>query len=161
MVAQPTTQLIKDFLKGVNVRTLLVKTSHGGQGTQLRMGFAYCLREGYEGVITLDGNGKDDVIAIPSFIQALRDKFDYTQGSRFIKGGGHINTPLQRLLGVRLLISPILSLGSRRWYTDVTNAFRAYSKNYLLHPKVNPFREIFVTYDLLFLFSRTRKQIRA
>src|SRR5258708_7421985 len=51
----------KTFLKTSGVRALLVKKSNGKQGTQLRMGFAYCLKDGYEGIITIDGNGKDGI----------------------------------------------------------------------------------------------------
>lgn len=138
----------KSFLKKMNVRTLLTLKSPGKQGTQLRMVFSYALNQGYEGIIQVDGNNKDGVEAIPEFIKALDEGFDYIQGSRFIKGGEAINTPLMRYIAVRLLAAPILSLGAGFWYTDVTNGFRGYSKKYLLHPKVQPFRNIFVYYEL-------------
>lgn len=137
----------KKFLKKMNVRTLLTMKSPGRQGTQLRMGFSYALRQGYKGIIQIDGNNKDGVEAILNFIKALDEGFDYVQGSRFIKGGKAVNTPLIRYLAVRLLATPILSLGAGFWYTDVTNGFRGYSKNYLVHPKVQPFRNIFEKYE--------------
>lgn len=138
----------KDFLKRSNVATLLTLKSPGRQGTQLRMAFAYALKQGYQGVIQIDGNNKDGVEAIPDFIQALDSGFDYVQGSRFIKGGKAINTPPMRYFAVRILAAPILSLGAGFWYTDVTNGFRGYSSKYLLHPKVQPFRNIFTAYEL-------------
>lgn len=141
------------FLKANGVRTLLVKTSTGKLGTQLRMAFAYALKQGYEGIITMDGNGKDGPEAIPDFIKALESGYDYVQASRFIPGGKAINTPLLRYLGIRFILSPILSIASGKKYTDVTNAFRAYSKNLLLHPKVKPFRDIFVKYEILWYFT--------
>jgi len=52
-----------------------------------------------------------------------------------------------RYFAVRILAAPILSLGARYWYTDVTNGFRGYSSKYLLHPKVKPFRDIFTSYE--------------
>lgn len=137
-----------NFLKKMNVRTLLTLKSPGRQGTQLRMAFSYALKQGYEGIIQIDGNNKDGVGAIPNFIKALDRGFYYVQGSRFIKGGKAINTPPMRYFAVRFLASPILSLGARYWYTDVTNGFRGYSRKYLLHPKVKPFRDIFVNYEL-------------
>ncbi len=137
----------RTFLKKMNVRTLLTLKSPGRQGTQLRMGFSYALKQGYEGIIQIDGNNKDGVDAIPRFIKELDDGFDYVQGSRFIKGGRAVNTPIMRYLAVRFLAAPILSLGARFWYTDVTNGFRGYSRKYLLHPKVQPFRDIFVRYE--------------
>lgn len=137
----------KTFLKKVNVKTLLTLKSPGRQGTQLRMGFSYALKQGYEGIIQIDGNNKDGVEAIPDFIKALEEGFDYVQGSRFIKGGQAINTPSLRYFAVRAIAAPFLSLGAGFWYTDVTNGFRGYSRKYLLHPKVKPFRDIFVRYE--------------
>lgn len=136
------------FLKKMNVRCILTLKDKGRQGTQLRMAFAYALKQGYEGIIQIDGNNKDGVEALPKFIEALDSGFDYTQGSRFIKGGKAVNTPFIRWLAVRFIGSPLLSFGAKYWYTDITNGFRGYSKKYLTHPGVAPFRNIFVGYEL-------------
>ena len=135
------------FLKKNNIRALLILKEKGRQGTQLRMAFSFTLKQGYSGILQIDGNNKDGVEAIPKFIKALEDGFDYIQGSRFIKGGKAINTPFIRYLAIKFLASPILSLGAGYWYTDVTNGFRGYSKKYLLHPRVKPFRDIFNQYE--------------
>lgn len=147
------------YLRKHNVRALLVKKSPGKQGTQFRMGFAYATREGYEGIITVDGNNKDGIEAIPNFMKALDEGYDYVQGSRFVRGGKGINTPLSRLLGIRLFMSPLLSLKAKFWYTDITNGFRAFSMKYLLHPKVQPFRDIFVSYEMLFYLTVRATQV--
>ncbi len=148
----------KSFLRKQNVRALVVKTGPGKQGTQLRAGFAYAIKNGYKGIIQVDGNNKDGVEAIPDFIKALEEGYDYIQGSRFIKGGKAINTPLSRWLGVRLIASPLSSIASGYWYTDVTNGFRGYSKKYLTHPKVQPFRNIFNKYEFnIYLTARAHQ----
>lgn len=149
----------KKFLKKYNVRTLLIKKSPGRQSTQLRMGFAYALRQGYEGIITIDGNSKDSVKNLPDFIRDLDKGYDYIQGSRFKVGGKAINTPFLRLLGIRLFFSPLLSIAAGFWFTDITNGFRAYSKKLLLHPKIQPFRNLFVRYELLFYLPVRAAQI--
>jgi len=137
------------FLKKNKVRTLLIKTGPGRLGAQLRMGYAYALRQGYLGIITIDGNGKDNEQAIPDFIRALNMGFDYVQGSRFISGGQGVNTPLVRHLAVRLIHAPLISLAAKYHFTDTTPGFRAYSSKFLLDSKVQPFRSIFVSYELL------------
>ena len=48
------------FLKQVNVRTLLIKKDGGKLSSQMRIAFAYAFQEGYQGIITIDGNNKDD-----------------------------------------------------------------------------------------------------
>jgi dolichol-phosphate mannosyltransferase len=149
----------ESFLKKHGVRTLLVKKSSGRQGTQLRMAFAYALQQGYDGIITIDGNGKDGVEAIPAFIKAFSEGYDCIAGSRFTNGGKSINTPLGRLIGIRFVGSPLLSLAAKKWWTDVTNGFMGYSKSYLLHPQVKPFRAIFVGYELLFYLDIRASQL--
>lgn len=139
------------LLKKMGVRALL--TGPMGQARQYRFAFDYALKQGYEGIVTIDGNHKDDVSALPKFMKALDGGYDYVQSSRFIKGGKHKNTPQERIYFNRYLISPILSLSARKWYSDTPNAFRAYSRKYLLHPKVQPFRDIFERYEMLWYLT--------
>lgn len=140
-------------LEARGVRSLIVKLGVGKLSAQLRMGYAYALEQGYEGTITIDGNGKDNVEAIPFFIKALEEGWDLVQGSRYISGGQAINTPIMRHLAVRFIHAPIISAVSGFKYTDTTNGYRAYSNRYLLDEKVQPFRDIFSTYELLAYLS--------
>lgn len=149
----------KDFLRKYNIRALLILEYKGWQSTQLRMAFSYALNQGYEGIIQMDGNNKDGAEGITQFIKAFDDGFDYIHGSRFIKGGKAVNTPLIRWLGIRLFFSPLLSLASGFWFTDVTNGFRAYSRKYLLDDRVKPFRRLFNRYELLFYLPVRAGQI--
>ncbi len=135
------------FLQTCNVRTLL-NTTTPGLSTATRIGFAYGLEENYAGVITIDGNGKDVVSKLDGFIQALDEGFDLVQGSRFMRGGKHSNTPLKRYIGIRFVLSPLVSLFSGYWYSDPTNAFRAMSRRYLEEPDLQPLRSEFVRFSL-------------
>jgi len=139
--------------KQLGVNTLLIKTGAGKQGAQLRMGLWWALERGYEGFITIDGNNKDSIEDVPSFIEKLDKGYDFVQGSRFIKGGKAVNTPFMRWAAVRMIHAPIISFTARRRFTDTTNAYRAYSKKYITHPAVQPFRDIFITYELLAYLS--------
>ena len=130
-------------LKANGVRGLLLKTGPGKLSAQLRCAYAFVLEEGYEGIVTIDGNDKDDPEAIPRFIDALKDGVDFVQASRFVEGGIAENTPKVRLLAIRLLHAPLLSLFSGFPWTDTTQGFRAYSRRVLLDPGVAPFRDIF------------------
>lgn len=132
----------------LGVRAVLVNRGERGLSTQMRMGLAWALREGYAGVVVIDGNDKDDPSAIPAFLRALDEGADHIQGSRYVPGGRAINTPWKRHLGVRLLHAPLISLASGTRYTDTTNGFRAYSRRLLLDPRVAPFRSVFRRYEL-------------
>jgi dolichol-phosphate mannosyltransferase len=141
--------LDESFLRSVGVRALLTKRGPGKLSAQLRCGYAWALIEGYDGIVTIDGNGKDGVASIPAFLRALDEGYGYVQASRFIRGGHSENTPLSRLIAIRLIHAPFLSLAARRWLTDTTQGYRAYSAEYLLDPRVAPFRDVFVRYELL------------
>lgn len=142
-----------EFLQSKGVRTLLTQTGPGRLGAGMRMALDYALRQGYEGFIFIDGNNKDDPAAIPGFVKELEKDFDHIQGSRFIEGGKAPNTPFIRTLTIRCIHAPMISLASRRWQTDTTNGFRAYSKRLITDPRVNPFRDVFSNYNLLFYLA--------
>lgn len=146
-------------LKALGVNTLLTKRDTGKQGAQLRMGFWWALQRGYEGIITIDGNNKDSIEDIPRFIEKLEEGYDFVQGSRFIKGGHAINTPLIRLLSVKFIHALVISLTAHKRFTDTTNAYRAHSRNYLEHAEVQPFRDVFQTYELLAYLSVRASQL--
>lgn len=146
-------------LQAAGVRALLTKTGPGRQGGQLRTGLWWALQNGYEGVLTIDGNNKDSIENVPRFIAKLKEGYDLVQGSRYVKGGLAVNTPLSRHLAVKLIHAPITSWAAGQKFTDTTNAYRAYSRRYLEHPGVQPLRDVFDTYELLAYLSTRATQL--
>ena len=140
-------------LQELGVRGLLVKTAPGKLSSQLRCAYAFVLDEGYTGIVTIDGNDKDDPDAIPRFIDAIEQGYDFVQASRFLAGGVAENTPKSRDFAIRFIHAPMLSLASGFHWTDTTQGFRAYSRAMLLDPRVAPFRDEFPTYELLAYLS--------
>lgn len=147
------------LLKQLDVNTLLVKQDEGKQGAQLRMGIWWALQRGYEGIVTIDGNNKDSIEDVPKFIYKLKHGYDLVQGSRFISGGTAINTPWIRTVSVKCIHAPVISITAHQHFTDTTNAFRGYSRKYLENPRVQPLRDIFMTYELLAYLSVRATQI--
>ena len=93
------------------------------------------------------------------FIEKLKEGYGLVQGSRFIKGGRAIHTPFIRLVSVKLIHAPIISLTARKHFTDTTDAYRAYSVKYLKDSRVQPLRDIFMTYELLAYLSVRATQL--
>ena len=145
--------LAPELLKKCGVCTLLTKQGPGRLSAQMRMAMAHCMERGYEGVIVVDGNDKDDTAAVPLFVQALNDGYDHVQGSRYIPGGKAINTPFLRHWGVQILHAPLIALAAGFRYTDTTNGFRAYSRRLLLDDRVQPFRDVFQRYELHYFLA--------
>ena len=129
---------------------LLIRKGPGRYSTDLRMGYGWAAKQGYEGFITVDAFDRDDTSSIPAFIEKLDEGYDYIQGSRYVKGGKHIRTPLTRYLAMRLLSGPIISLSAGHHLTDVTNGYRAYSKRFILAKNVRAFRPEFNFHELIY-----------
>ena len=60
---------------------------------------------------------------------------------------------------MRLIHAPIISLTAHQRFTDTTNAYRGYSARYLSDERVQPLRDIFMTYELLAYLSVRATQI--
>ena len=146
-------------LKSLGVNTLLTKVGAGKLGAQMRMAFTWALERGYQGVVSMDGNGKDGPGAIPQFVDHLRAGYDHVQGSRFVAGGVSENLPFSRWIGVRFLHAPLISFASGFRYTDTTNGFRAYSRRLLEDPRVRPFRAVFSGYELHYYLAIRAAQL--
>jgi len=149
----------REELEPRGVNTLLTKTGPGKLGAQMRMAFAWGLARGYRGIITIDGNGKDGPEAIPQLVEELARGTDHIQGSRFVRGGISENLPFSRWLGVRFLHAPLIGIASGFRYTDTTNGFRGYSRRLLEDPRVAPFRDLFVGYELHYYLAIRSAQL--
>ena len=145
--------LQQDHLLDSNIRGMLTKLGPGKLSAQLRVAYGFALENEYAGIITIDGNNKDDPAAIKLFVEALDQGYDFVQASRFVPGGRHSNTPLSRYLAIKLIHAPLLSMASGFRWTDTTQGFRAYSARALIDARVSPFRDIFMDYELLAYLS--------
>lgn len=146
-------------LQSLGVRALITKTGPGKLSAQLRCAYAVALMEGYTGIVTMDGNGKDGADGVQRIADRLAAGADYVQGSRYAQGGVDERTPLERAFANRLIHAPLMSWAGGKRLTDTTNGFRGYSSRYLNDPRVLPFRDVFVRYELLFYLTARAGQI--
>lgn len=141
------------YLQEQEVRAILIKNDIGKLSSQLRIAYFWALKEGYNGIITIDGNGKDDVSYVSKIKNKLMQGYDYIQGSRYVSGGISKNTPIDRKIANQFIHAPLISLSTGFKFTDTTNGFRGYSSKFLQDNNVQPFRNIFCNYELLFYLS--------
>ncbi|MBI4678726.1 MAG: glycosyltransferase family 2 protein [Elusimicrobia bacterium] len=96
-----------------------------GVGAAIRTGFEYALANGYEIVVVMAGNGKDDPAEIPKLVSPIVERgYDYVQGSRYAPGGEYSRMPLHRIILTRAypwLVRTVTGFP----ITDATNGFRA------------------------------------
>jgi dolichol-phosphate mannosyltransferase len=140
-------------LAELGVHALVALAEPGGQSSSLRTGFAYALRGGYDGIIEMDGNGKDDPEALPRFVAELEAGAGFVQGSRYLPGGRAVNTPPLRQFLIRRIHAPLFSLLAGHAFTDTTNGFRAYARSFLCDDRVRAFRSTFRDYELVYYLA--------
>ena len=134
-----------DVLRSGGLPVLLHRTNRG-LGAALKSGIASALDLGYEAVVVLAGNGKDDPAEIPRFLDALAAGHDYVQGSRFRPGGRHRNLPLGRHLLIRahaLLVRLLTGFPA----TDAVNGFRAYRLRLFRDERIDVWRDWLDRYE--------------
>ncbi|MBM4311006.1 MAG: glycosyltransferase family 2 protein [Deltaproteobacteria bacterium] len=119
-----------------------------GVGAAIRRGIEHALQNGFDIVVIIAGNNKDEPREIERLVQPLtRDEFDFVQGSRFARGGVFGDMPLYRILATR--IHPMLfSLVSGKWVTESTNGFRAFKTLLFEDTRINLWQSWLDEYEL-------------
>jgi dolichol-phosphate mannosyltransferase len=118
-----------------------------GIGASIKRCVAYAQENGFDVLVVMAGNGKDDPAEVPRLVAPIvGDGVDYVQGSRFLPGGSSPNLPPFRRVSIRLL-SFIFSVWTRRRCTDLTNGFRAYRLSLLDDPRIDIWQDWLDTYE--------------
>jgi len=121
-----------------------------GVGSAIRTAIKQARQEGYDALLIMAGNGKDDPKEIPDLINPiLNGHYDFVQGSRY-KAAGRPGSygarggapairgamPFYRRLATR--VHPwMMSLIARRRVSDSTNGFRAFRLSIFDDPQIN------------------------
>ena len=119
-----------------------------GVGYAIREGIEYALGKGYDVVVVMAGNNKDDPREIPRLLTPiLEGDYDYVQGSRFLPGGKCVKNPFMR--GVFSRLFPFFwTLLTNVRCTDVTNGFRAYKLKIFSDKRINVWQDWLHSYEL-------------
>jgi len=119
-----------------------------GVGACIKRAIKHAEDEGYDILVVMAGNNKDNPAEIPRLLEPIVEhRFDYVQGSRFLPGGSSPNLPMFRLLSIKLL-SFIFKLYTGKSSTDLTNGFRAYRLALFDDPRINPWQDWLDGYEL-------------
>ena len=119
----------------------------GGIGACITRCIRYGRENGFDILVVMAGNGKDDPGEIPRLLgPILQRDADYVQGSRFLPGGSSPNLPTFRRLAIKLL-SRVFALLVRGRCTDLTNGFRAYKLKLFDDPRIDAWQDWLRTYE--------------
>ena len=110
---------------------------NSGIGVSIRKACNYALNYNYEIIAMMPGNNKNSIAEVYRLVKPIiENNADYVQGSRFLPGSKRDNTPLFRLIMVKLL-AMVLSFITGKRITDCLEGFRAFRLSILNDPDIN------------------------
>jgi len=130
------------------LRGILRLEKNHGLSPVIKAGMDWYLEQNYKGVILINGNDRDSVDSVPDFIEAMEAGSHYVQGSRFMPGGRHKNTPGYRDMAIRWVHAPFFSLAAGQRFTDTTNGYRAFTTHALAKMGDGLFSDRFQHYEV-------------
>jgi glycosyltransferase involved in cell wall biosynthesis len=130
-----------------------------GYGVALQTGYKHALREGYDCVVQLDGDGQHEPADVPLLLGVLeRGEADVALGSRFI--GAHAYRPtLARRIGMRLFSFLAFALTGTR-FSDVTSGFQALSREVLRYFTAERYPVDYPDADVLIMLKRAGFRVK-
>jgi len=142
-----STDSTSEFIKVHNFN-VIEHARNMGVGAAIKTGIRYALENGYQIVVVLAGNNKDNPLELSHLISPIvKEEYDYVQGSRFIPGGNWDNLPPFRFIMVKIH-ALLFSLITGRKCTDCLNGFRAYKLAILNDPRINIWQDWLDRYEL-------------
>jgi dolichol-phosphate mannosyltransferase len=116
---------LADELAADNIHiSVLHRPAKSGLGNAYRAGFDWGLRQGYEFLVEMDGDGSHRPEQLPALLEGIRDS-DVVLGSRWVEGGG---APVwafrRRLLSRAGSLYARVALGLP--FSDITGGYRVF-----------------------------------
>jgi hypothetical protein len=98
-----------------------------GYGVAIQTGYKYALRQGYDFLVQIDGDGQHDPAHIPQLLEPLQQgEADFVIGSRFL-GGDSYRPPLARRIGMALFRTIVTRVVGQR-LSDCTSGYQAFNR---------------------------------
>ncbi|PIQ84795.1 MAG: hypothetical protein COV75_00340 [Candidatus Omnitrophica bacterium CG11_big_fil_rev_8_21_14_0_20_63_9] len=132
---------------GSQDQTAMLAASHGavtlrharnaGKGCALRLGFAYAIREGFDGVLTMDADGQHDPNDIQTLLRAA------AENPEAVVVGNRMHAPARMpwaRRGANLIASAVVSAVSRQRIPDSQSGFRLIPRGVLEHVSLDSSR---------------------
>lgn len=142
-----TSEMIESF-RSQNVQTIK-HPQRRGVGAAIRTAIRYAMDNGYDILVIMAGNDKDNPEEIPVLVDLIvNEGYDFVQGSRYLRhGGAGGDMPLYRKIAVRVHAF-LFSVITGRRITDSTNGFRAMGISIFKDKRINLDQEWLDHYEL-------------
>ena len=129
--------------------------NNSGIGVSIRKACEYAKKYNYTIIAMMPGNNKNSIAEVYRLVKPIiENNADYVQGSRFLPGSKRDNTPLFRLIMVKVL-AMLLSIITGRRITDCLEGFRAFRLSILNDKDINIHQNWLNRYGLeIYLFFK-------
>ncbi len=118
---------------------VLVHDRRMGVGTAIRDGYQVAADEGFDIVVIIAGNAKDDPREITRLLDPIcDDDCDFVMGSRYLPGGSYGgDMPLYRVFATRYVHPWLVRRFCDRPVTESSNGYRAMKVSALQDPRID------------------------
>jgi len=156
-----TAQIVRELQKEYSGLYLEERSGKAGLGTAYIHGFKYALRKGYDYIFEMDADFSHNPEDLPRLYEAVHDKvYDFSIGSRYVKGGRVSNWPLGRILMsyfASVYVRMILWIPVR----DTTAGFKCYSRRVLEAIALDQIRFVGYAFQIEMKYRAIRAGFRA
>src|SRR3989338_11479447 len=129
-----TAAVVKEIMKRRGNVHLLLRTKNRGRGYAGRDGFLYCLKEGADIIIEMDGDFSHHPKYIPVMLKEIK-RHDMVLGSRMVKGGRDIGRgAIRRFITKWANFYITMMLGIK--VKDCNSGYRCFTRSIM--EKINP-----------------------
>ena len=114
-----------EIIKKYDFRVISFDKNYG-VGFALIQGLSIAIKEDYNFVIHLAGNGKMDPMQIELFLEkVIQEQYNFVSGSRFLEKNSYATNPIARIFMIRVLSFFIRAIYKKK-ITDATCGFRCF-----------------------------------
>ena len=155
-----TAAVVKEIMKRRGNVRLLLRAKDRGRGYAGRDGFLYCLKEGADVIIEMDGDFSHHPRYIPLMLKEIQE-YDLVLGSRMVKGGHDIGRSAVRRAITRMANFYItLMLGIK--VRDCNSGFRCFRRELVesIHPETLQSQGPSIVQEVLFRAHLTHARIK-
>lgn len=157
---EKTGEYVRDNVKDARLK-IIYHDRNKGVGGAVKSGYNEALKEGYDIILKIDGDGQMDPAIIPQFVEKIANgSFDYVKGNRFYMLNNLSGMPKTRMIG-NFAISFMSKLVSGYWeLMDPANGYTAISGEALAALPLNKVDDgYFFENDMLFRLGTFRANV--
>ncbi|MXQ72991.1 glycosyltransferase [Clostridiaceae bacterium DONG20-135] len=106
-----------------------IKLIHNlGIGGAVQTGYKYAYENDYDIAVQFDGDGQHNIYCLENLISPLFQGYDFSIGSRFVKGSNsEFKSSKARRIGIKMISTLVRFVSGEKVY-DVTSGYRAANK---------------------------------